>query len=131
MRACVTGATGFLGGHIVRLLRERGNEVQATCRDPERPGALSQLDARRVRADVCDYSSLRRAFEGVDVVFHTAGFVGTRPVDQAWRVNAGAPRVAVEAAADAGCRRVVLTSSISAIGLPDGERPADERTAYP
>jgi dihydroflavonol-4-reductase len=131
MRACVTGATGFLGGHIVRLLRERGHDVNGTCRDPRRPGALTALDARRVKADVCDHRALRRAFEGADVVFHTAGFVGSRPVDQAWRVNAESPLIAVEAAADAGCRRVVLTSSISAIGLPDGEDPADERTAYP
>ena len=131
MRACVTGATGFLGGHIVRLLREQGHDVRGTCRDQARPGALTALDARRVQADVCDHGSLCRAFEGADVVFHTAGFVGSRPVDRAWRVNAESPLVAVEAAADAGCRRVVLTSSISAIGLPDGERPADEQTAYP
>jgi dihydroflavonol-4-reductase len=131
MRACVTGATGFLGGHIVRLLRERGHEVRGICRDKGRPGALTALDAARVQADVCDHRALCGAFDGADVVFHTAGFVGSRPVDQAWRVNAESPLVAVEAAADAGCRRVVLTSSISAIGLPDGERPADERTAYP
>ena len=64
-------------------------------------------------------------------MFHTAGFVGSRPTDWAWRVNAEGPLVAVEAAAAAGCRRVVLTSSISAIGLPAGEAPADERTRYP
>jgi dihydroflavonol-4-reductase len=115
----------------VRLLREHGYDVQGTCRDEDRLGALSALDARRVTADVCDHCDLRRAFDGAEVVFHTAGFVGSRPVDRAWRVNAESPLIAVEAAADAGCRRVVLTSSISAIGLPNGERPADERTAYP
>ncbi len=110
---------------------EQGHEVQGTCRDQGRLGALAALDAGRVQADVCDHRSLRRAFQGADVVFHTAGFVGYRLPDQAWRVNAESPQVAVEAAADAGCRRIVLTSSISAIGLPDGERPADEGTAYP
>jgi nucleoside-diphosphate-sugar epimerase len=65
------------------------------------------------------------------VVFHTAGFVGSRPADQVWRVNAEGPLVAVEAAAAAGCRRVVLTSSISAIGLPTDGRPADEEVRYP
>src|SRR5437588_3656288 len=68
MRVCVTGATGFLGAHIVRLLCERGEQVQVTCRDPERPGPLGELEASRAKADVSDYRALRRAFEGADVV---------------------------------------------------------------
>jgi dihydroflavonol-4-reductase len=64
-------------------------------------------------------------------VFHTAGYVGSRPVDWAWRVNAEGPLVAVEAAAAAGCRRVVLTSTISAIGPPSDGQPADEQAPYP
>jgi dihydroflavonol-4-reductase len=127
----VTGATGFLGAHITRALCERGDEVQTACRNPRRPGPLANLRTRRVFADVCDYRSLHRAFEGAEVVFHTAGYVGSRPTDWAWRINAEGAALAVEAAAAAGCRRVVLTSSISAIGLPSGERPADERTEYP
>lgn len=131
MRTCVTGASGYLGAHVARLLCDRGEEVQVTCRDPARPGPLDQLRARRTKADVCDYNALRRAFDGAQVVFHAAGYVGSRPADLTWRVNAEGPLVAVEAAAAAGCQRVVLTSSISAIGLPSGERPADERTPYP
>jgi len=131
MTVCVTGATGFLGAHIVRLLCERGDEVRATSRDPRRLGALADLGARRARADIHDYRALRRAFTGAEVVCHAAGYVGSRPVDRAWHVNAEGPLVAVEAAAAAGCRRVVLTSSISAIGLPYDGRPADERTTYP
>lgn len=130
-RVCVTGGTGFLGSHLVRLLCQEGHEVQATCRDPRRAGALAKLQARRARADIGDYRSLRSAFEGSETVFHTAGYVGSRPVDQAWRVNAEGPLVAVEAAAAAGCRRVVLTSSISAIGLPEDGLPANEETSYP
>lgn len=131
VKMCVTGATGFLGAHIARLLCERGDEVVATCRDPAQPGNLDRLDARRARADVCDFDALRGAFEGAEVVFHSAGFVGSRPADEVWRVNAQGPLAAVEAAAAAGCRRVVLTSSISAIGLPTDGRPADEATDYP
>jgi dihydroflavonol-4-reductase len=130
-KVCVTGATGFLGAHIARLLCNRGDAVCATCRHPARPGVLGGLEARRAPADVCDFAALRRVFEGAEVVVHTAGFVGSRPVDRAWRVNAEGPLVAVEAAAAAGCRRVVLTSSVSAIGPPSDGRPADERTPYP
>jgi nucleoside-diphosphate-sugar epimerase len=67
----------------------------------------------------------------VDVVFHTAGYVGSRPIDRAWRVNAEGPLLAVEAAAAEGCRRVVVISSISSVGLPEDSRPADEETPYP
>jgi dihydroflavonol-4-reductase len=130
-RICVTGATGFLGSHLVQLLCERGHDVRAVCRDPGRPGPLSVLRARRVKGDIGDYRSLRRAFKGAETVFHTAGYVGSRPVDRAWRINAEGPLAVAEAAAAAGCRRVVLTSSISAIGLPEDERPADEETRYP
>jgi dihydroflavonol-4-reductase len=84
-----------------------------------------------VKADIGDFAALRRAFEGSEIVFHTAGYVGSKPTDWAWRVNAEGPLMAVEAAAAAGCRRVVLTSSISAIGLPRDGRPADENTPYP
>jgi dihydroflavonol-4-reductase len=131
MRACVTGATGFLGAHLVRLLCQRGDEVKVTYRDRGRMRALEDFKIRQAKADVNDYRALRRAFAGCDVVFHTAGYVGSRPTDLAWRINAEAPLVVVEAAAAAGAQRVVVTSSISAVGLPSGELPADERTVYP
>ncbi len=131
MRACITGATGFLGAHVARLLCERGDEVRVTYRERSRLDALRGLDIRRARAEISDYRALRRAFRGVDVVFHTAGYVGSRPKDVAWRINAEAPLVVVEAAAAAGARRVILTSSISAVGLPSGGEPADEETDYP
>jgi dihydroflavonol-4-reductase len=127
----VTGATGFLGAHLTRRLCEEGHEVKVTYRDRSRLGPLQDLEIRRAKADISDFASLRRAFKNTDVVFHTAGYVGSRPTELAWRINAEAPLLAVEAAAVAGCRRVVVTSSISAIGLPSNGRPADEQTSYP
>lgn len=131
MNVCVTGATGFVGAHVARVLCERGEQVKVTYRDPRRLEALGQLDVRRARADLFDHRALRRAFKGAETVFHTVGYVGTRPADLAWRVNAEGPLVAVEAAAAAGCRRVVLTSTISAVGIPADRAPADEDTDYP
>ena len=131
MNVCVTGGTGFVGAHVVRALCERGDDVRVTYRDSRRLGALEGLSPRRTRADVFDHRSLRRAFKDAEVVFHTVGYVGSRPADSVWRVNAEAPLVAVEAAAAAGCRRVVLTSTISAVGLPRDGAPADEATSYP
>jgi dihydroflavonol-4-reductase len=131
MKACVTGATGFLGAHLTHLLRHHGAEVKVTYRDRSRLDALTGVGVRRAKADINDYRALRRAFKGSEVVFHTAGYVGSRPTDLAWRINAEAPLVVVEAAAAAGCRRVVVTSSISAVGLPSDGHSADERTEYP
>src|SRR5438105_170616 len=131
MKACVTGATGFLGSYIASEACDGSHEVNITCRHPERMGRLAGRTCQRTPADLADHRGLRRAFEGAEVVFHTAGYVGSHPVDHAWRVNAEGPLLAVEAAAAAGCRRVVLTSTISAIGPPAGDRPADERTGYP
>ena len=131
MKACVTGATGFLGAHVTRLLSERGDDVKVVYRNPDRLKALKGVDYRRAKADVLNFSAMRRAVRGAEVLFHTAGFVGSSPAEQVWRLNAQAPVVAVEAAAAEGLRRVVVTSTISAVGLPSDGRPADEGTEYP
>ena len=72
-----------------------------------------------------DRAALRRALRGREVVFHTAGFVGSTARTEVWTVNALAPRLAVEAAAAEGVRRVVVTSSVAGIG------PAPRRRGRP
>jgi dihydroflavonol-4-reductase len=131
MKAAVTGATGFVGAHVARVLAGGGDEVRVVYRNPDRLDALRGVRFRRTRADVLDYRALRRAVRGTEVLFHTAGYVGSSPVERVWQLNARAPLVAVEAAAAEGLRRVVVTSTISAIGLPQSEEPADEETGYP
>src|SRR5438128_437118 len=98
-RSCVTGATGFVGGHVARLLAERGDSVRVTYRDRERLERLEQLEVEPVRADVLDRGAVRRALRGCDVAFHTAGYVGSRPRERVWEMNALSPRIVVEAAA--------------------------------
>jgi dihydroflavonol-4-reductase len=131
MKACVTGATGFVGAHVTRALAERGDEVRVAYRNPDRLKALSGVDFRQAKTDVLDYRAMRRAVRGSEVLFQVAGYVGSSPYERLWQLNVHAPVIAVEAAAAEGLKRVVLTSTISAIGLPDGARPADEQTAYP
>ena len=88
MNVVVTGATGFVGGNVARLLVERGDEVTATYRNPDRRSRLRDLDVRDVKADMLDRAALRRALRGAEVVFHTAGYVGSKPPDVVWRMNA-------------------------------------------
>src|SRR4051812_21868979 len=130
MKVCVTGATGFVGAHVARALAERGDDVRVAYRNPDKLSALKGVKFRKAKADVLDFKAMRRAVRGSEVLFHTAGFVGSTPAEQVWRLNAHGPLVAVEAAAAEGLRRVVVTSTISAIGPANG-RPANEKTEYP
>ncbi len=131
MRVCVTGATGFVGAHVARALVARGDEVTVVYRNEDRLRALAGVPFRRAKADVLDFKAMRRALRDAELLFHIAGYVGSRPSERVWRLNAHAPVVAVEAAAAEGVGRMVLTSTISAIGVAQNGKPADEDTEYP
>jgi len=127
---CVTGATGFIGAHVAKLASEALGPLRVTYRDGTRLDRLAGLEAEPLRADVLDRSALRRAFRGCETVFHAAGYVGSRPAERVWQVNALAPRIAVEAAAAEDVRRVVVTSSVAGIGPAPPDRPGTEEDVY-
>jgi dihydroflavonol-4-reductase len=83
-----------------------------------------------VQANVLDRAALRRAFKGARVVFHAAGFVGTRPAEEVWKVNALSPRLAVEAAAAEGVELVIVTSSVGGVGPAVHGRLGNEGDVY-
>jgi dihydroflavonol-4-reductase len=123
---CVTGATGFIGAHVAQLASHSG-PVRVTYREEGRLTRLGDTDVEPVRADVLDRAALRRAFRGCETVFHCAGYVGSHPAERVWQVNALSPRLAVEAAAAESVSRVVVTSSVAAIGpAPPGETGSEE-----
>src|SRR3954470_16274547 len=126
----VTGATGFVGAHVTRALVERGDRVRAGYRNPGRLDRLGGLEVEPVGGDVLDMEAMRTAMRGCDVVFHVAGMVGSSPVGKVWEMNQRGPLVAVEAAALEEAQKVVVTSTISAVGTAEGE-PADEENPYP
>lgn len=123
----MTGATGFVGGHVARALVERGDEVRVAFRDEARLARLAGLQVDTVKADVMDRAAMRRAFKGCELVFHAVGYVASSPRERVWQVNAMSPRLAVEAAAAEHVPRVVLTSSVAGIGpVPPGEVGTEE-----
>jgi dihydroflavonol-4-reductase len=113
----VTGATGFLGGHVTRLLIERGDEVRALVRPGSDLGSLAGLELSTVRGDVGDRRAVRRALRGVDRVFHLAGTTNLRLSRAAvFALNVEGTRNVLEEALRGGVERVVYTSSVAAIG---------------
>ncbi len=110
MRYALTGATGFVGGHLLRRLRAAGHEVVAVVRNPQ-----ADLDAELVTGDVTSRSSLLPAFDRVDGVFHVAGWykLGDRHPGQGWAVNVQGTRNVMDAALQAGVPRVVYTSTLA------------------
>jgi dihydroflavonol-4-reductase len=131
MKVCVTGATGFIGAHLAARLVAAGHDVKVAVRDRSRLRALEGVEVDAVEANVLDRRSLGRAMAGCEILFHCAGMVASQPRSEVWRVNAVAPRVAVDAAARRRLRRVVLTSSVAAIGPAAAGRPANEQNSYP
>ena len=127
MRALVTGATGFTGGHLARSLAARGDTVRALVRDVSRAAALSDAGVEVVQGDLADRDALPPALAGVDVVYNVAALYRQAGLPEgAYRtVNAEAVGWLVEAAAAAGTRRVVHCSTVGVHG--DIEHPpADE-----
>ncbi|HLX43359.1 MAG TPA: hopanoid-associated sugar epimerase [Bryobacteraceae bacterium] len=116
----VTGATGFLGWHVARKLLDRGGRVRALARDPAK---LRELDGVEPAAgDLRDPDSLARAVEGCGVVFHVAADyrLWTREPEQMFRSNVDGTRNLLAAAKSAGVERVVYTSTVGCIGVPEG-----------
>jgi nucleoside-diphosphate-sugar epimerase len=123
----VTGATGFTGGHLVSHLVRAGDTVRALVRAPGRARALGPAGVELVIGDLTDVASLRRAVEGVEVVYNIAALYRDAglPASAYRAANADAVGAMVEAAGAAGVRRVVHCSTVGVHG--DVEHPpADE-----
>ncbi|HEY6542736.1 MAG TPA: SDR family NAD(P)-dependent oxidoreductase [Ktedonobacteraceae bacterium] len=74
MKYFVTGATGFVGSHVARRLVEKGHEVVVSVRTPSKARELAELGVTVTQGDVTDKESMRGAMQGVDGVFHIAGW---------------------------------------------------------
>ncbi|MWG33192.1 NAD-dependent epimerase/dehydratase family protein [Halomarina oriensis] len=111
-RALVTGATGFLGSHLVERLVTEGWDVTATRRENSDTSALDDLDVTWAEADVLDADAVSEAVAGHERVFHLAG-IGLQAADApvVERVNAEGTRNVLEAAQAADVERVVFTST--------------------
>ncbi|APR83694.1 Dihydroflavonol-4-reductase [Minicystis rosea] len=128
-RTLVTGATGFLGRHLVTQLREAGHPVVALCRKDE--PALAALGVEIRRGDILDGASVRAAAEGAEVLFHCAGRVSRKPEDaeDLFRVHVEGTKVTLDAARVAGVRRVVYASTSGTVAVSEDRDDVRDETA--
>ena len=130
MATLLTGATGFLGSALARRLLAHGHRVRALVRPGTRLTNIEGLDLELVKGDLTDPASLAQACRGCDALFHAAADYRLwvpRPAE-IYRANVEGTRLLMLAAAEAGVRRMVYTSSVATLGLRDDGLPGDETT---
>ena len=116
----VTGATGHLGNVLVRKLVNQNKKVRALILPGEDIVSLEGLEIEKVDGDVCVPDSLRKAFEGAEIVYHCAGIISILPGQkkQLFQVNVLGTRNVVNMCLETKVKRLVYTSSIHALSEP-------------
>jgi dihydroflavonol-4-reductase len=133
MKILITGATGFLGGHLCRQFVHEGHQVTAFKRANSDTTELKGWDLSYAIGDVTDAESLNHAVKGQDVVVHAAAHLAYWRYlrDVQTKVNVEGTRNVVAACRQQGVKRLVLVSSIAAIGIPPSPHlPANETFAF-
>ena len=134
MKCFVTGASGFIGANLVHELNARGHGVRALLRPNADTRGLAGAEFERVSGDVSDRTALVTAMRGCDWCFHVAAsyHLWLRDYAPMYAANVDGTRNVIEAAAQAGCSRIVYTSTVGCIGLPRAVNgvvtPTDEST---
>jgi dihydroflavonol-4-reductase len=131
MKALVTGATGFVGAAVARVLLREQWQVRVLARRGSDRRNLQSLDVEVFEGDLTDSTSLQRATQGCEGLFHVAADyrLGARDPMQLYRVNVEGTRNVLNAAQRSGVRRIVYTSSVATIGIPADGTPGDEQSA--
>ncbi|HET8721872.1 MAG TPA: NAD-dependent epimerase/dehydratase family protein, partial [Nitrospira sp.] len=122
MKVLVTGATGFVGGAVVRALLRGGVEVRVLARSGSSAGTLSGLAVERVEGDLLNPASLEAALAGCQQLYHVGAYYALWAKDPSifYEVNVAGTRNMLLAARRAGIQRTVYCSTIGAIGVPAG-----------
>ncbi|HEX7619321.1 MAG TPA: hopanoid-associated sugar epimerase [Verrucomicrobiae bacterium] len=132
MKCFVTGASGFIGSHVVRELLARKHHVKALVRPGGDRRGLAGAGVELVTGDVSDADMLRREMDGCDWCFHCAAsyHLWMRDYAPMYATNVAGTRNVLEAAGQARCKRIVYTSTVGCVGLPKNEDgkwiPTDE-----
>jgi dihydroflavonol-4-reductase len=134
MNCFVTGASGFIGANLVHELVARGHRVKVLLRRDSDTRGLAGVPFERVEGDIVEAEDLTEAIRGCDWCFHVAAsyHLWLRDYRPMYQANVQGTRKVLEAAAHAGCSRIVYTSTVGCIGLPAfgaGPEAATDETA--
>jgi dihydroflavonol-4-reductase len=133
MKILVTGGTGFVGSHLVRLLVDAGHDVRVLYRSAQKLSVLEGLDMTPVAGDLDDVDALKQACAGVDIVYHVAAkadYWKDDHKDLLYRINVDGTRNVLTAAQVSDVQRVIFTSSASAIGFRKDGLSSDETEPF-
>jgi nucleoside-diphosphate-sugar epimerase len=118
MSFLITGATGFVGGHLLQSLCSRGKAVRALVRDPKKAAVLRARGIEVCVGDIRDAQSCLEAVRGADVVFHCAAASGRHPTQkEIYEINFLGVKNLLEAVHQAGRPRLVHISGLSVLGI--------------
>lgn len=131
MKYFVTGATGFVGGRVVRQLNEAGHQVVVVVRNPAKAADLAHLGIEVHRGDVTDKESMRSPMQGVDGVFHIAGWykIGVKDKGEGAQINIQGTRNVLELMQELAIAKGVYTSTLAVFSDTHG-RMVDETYVY-
>jgi dihydroflavonol-4-reductase len=126
----VTGATGFIGSHVVRQLLLRGDRVRILARNSSRKSNIEAFGCEIAIGDLKDATSLIRCVQGCGRVYHVAADyrLWARNPQDIYDNNVGGTRNLLSACCEAGVEKVIYTSSVGTIGMRKDGLPADENT---
>lgn len=132
MKALITGGTGFVGSHLAKMLADQGHNVRVLHRKSSKLDALDGVPFESALGDITDLESLKAACVGCDWVFHVAAVADYWRADRAkmYDANVEGTRRVLQAAQEAGVKRVIFTSSAAAVGLRADGQPSDENEPY-
>ena len=134
MNCFVTGASGFIGANLVHELLAQGHSVKVLMRRGSDLRGLEGAQIEKVEGDLSDGARLRKAMYGCEWCFHVAAsyHLWLRDYRPMYAANVEGTRTVIQAAAAAGCERIVYTSTVGCIGLPEPHggqlTPSDEST---
>jgi dihydroflavonol-4-reductase len=130
MKAFITGATGFVGSHVAQAVADRGADLRLLVRSSSRTDNIAELKAEVVSGDLREPAFLKDAMSGCEFVFHVAADyrLWVRDPDEMYRANVEGTRAVLQAAQEAGVRRVIYCSSVATMGFTETGQIVDENT---
>lgn len=132
MKVFVTGSTGFIGIQLVKRLSTQGNTVHALYRSESKADLIRMDGVRLFKGDILDKPSLLEAMAGCSQAYHVAAFAGVwaRDPELVRRLNVEGSMNVIDAAHEAGIKRVVITSTAGILG-PSDQKPVHEESPPP